>query len=81
MGFASLILDCVGAGLLFSLLTLILSIFATNSVIAKGICIDENLALISLGKRLAVLGLIIMAVMTLVLFIAVIAYFIATTSH
>jgi hypothetical protein len=56
-----------GIGILLALITLALSIFAIDSVLAGGTCVEENLAIIHAAQRNCWLLLLIVAILTILL--------------
>jgi hypothetical protein len=71
MSWASVVLCWFGLGFILALVTLLLSIFATENVLKEGSCMDENLAIIAAGKRICLLLLIWTAIITVLTFLLI----------
>lgn len=67
MAISSAILVYFGFGLLLMIATLILSIFAVNSVYESGSCVDENIAIIKAGRRIIFVTLMVMLALAIVI--------------
>lgn len=79
LGIASCVLVISGGGFFFAIITLIVAFFAKRSLIRKkSDCIEENLAIINDGKRLALLALVVsigLLVISFLLFLALLRAF------
>jgi hypothetical protein len=64
----------LGFGVILCLATLILSIFAINSVVKSGSCVDENLAVIAAAKRICFIELIWFAIAAILTALIVLAF-------
>ena len=77
MSWASVLSCWLGIGILLCIATLILAIFATNDVVKKGNCVDENLAIINDGKRICYITLIVAAILAAIALLTFVLLFAA----
>lgn len=79
--FASVILLFFGIGLFVCLAALVIALIATNDVIEKGSCVEENLAIIQAAKRICYLELIYFAIAIILAFLIFLLFFSLVNVH
>ncbi len=67
----------IGVGFIMCLVTLLISVFAIEKVLADGKCVEENLAIIESGRRICLFAFIGMLIAAVLLFAFFMLYFLS----
>lgn len=78
MSLVSLFSIIIGIGFFMSLVTLLISIFAIEKVLADGECVEENIAIIETGRRLCLFAFIGMLLFAVLFFAFFMLYFLGS---